>query len=85
MPLIAWNKPPTPTPRAAWHHKYLTWRDRIVLGNRKLIYRAVRRWMPTASWADDLIGDCQIVLIQAVGRPTIPGWEFASAPMRLLA
>ena len=37
-----------------------------MVGNRKLIYRAVRRWMPPAVLADDMIGDCQIVLIQAV-------------------
>ena len=37
-----------------------------MLGNRKLIYRAVRRWMPPSAFADDMVGDCQIVLIQAV-------------------
>ena len=37
----------------------------MVLGNRKLIYRAVRRWTPASAWADDLAGDCQVVLIQA--------------------
>ncbi len=44
----------------------MSFRDRIVLGNRKLIYRAVRRWMPAAAWVDDMTGDCHIVLIQAV-------------------
>jgi RNA polymerase sigma factor (sigma-70 family) len=52
--------------RAHWKAQYLSFRDRIVLGNRKLIYRAVRRWMPAATWMDDMTGDCQIVLIQAV-------------------
>ncbi|HBI41903.1 MAG TPA: hypothetical protein DDY78_03475 [Planctomycetales bacterium] len=52
--------------RAHWKGEYLSFRDRIVLGNRKLIYRAVQRWMPTATWADDMTGDCHIVLIQAV-------------------
>ena len=52
--------------RAHWKAQYLAFRDRIVLGNRKLIYRAVRRWMPAATWVDDMTGDCQIVLIQAV-------------------
>lgn len=52
--------------RKHWHKRYLTFRDRVVLGNRKLVYRAVRRWMPASALADDLIGDCQIVLIQAV-------------------
>ncbi|MGL4553814.1 MAG: sigma-70 family RNA polymerase sigma factor [Gemmataceae bacterium] len=52
--------------RAKWHGTYLHFRDRVVVGNRKLIYRAVRRWMPPSAMADDMIGDCQIVLIQAV-------------------
>jgi RNA polymerase primary sigma factor/RNA polymerase sigma factor len=52
--------------RDHWKGEYLSFRYRIVLGNRKLIYRAVRRWMPAAAWADDMTGDCHIVLIQAV-------------------
>jgi RNA polymerase sigma factor (sigma-70 family) len=52
--------------RNRWHQAYLGFRDRIVMGNRKLIFRAVRRWMPPTSLADDMVGDCQIVLIQAV-------------------
>ncbi len=52
--------------RQRWHGAYLALRDRIVLGNRKLIYRAVRRRMAVSNRADDLIGDCHIVLIQAV-------------------
>lgn len=51
---------------ARWTSAYHTLRDRIVLGNRKLIYRAVRRRMGSNSRAEDLIGDCHIVLIQAV-------------------
>ena len=52
--------------RRRWHETYLSFRDRVVVGNRKLIYRAVRRWMPPSAYADDMVGDCQIVLIQAV-------------------
>jgi len=52
--------------RAKWLAAYLALRDRIVLGNRKLIYRAVRRRMAAHNRADDMIGDCHIVLIQAV-------------------
>lgn len=55
-----------PADRARWQAAYLGLRDRIVLGNRKLIYRAVRRRMAVSNRADDLIGDCHIVLIQAV-------------------
>jgi RNA polymerase sigma factor (sigma-70 family) len=56
----------TPAELRRWQLRYLTLRDRIVLGNRKLIYRAVRRRMAVANRADDMIGDCHIVLIQAV-------------------
>jgi DNA-directed RNA polymerase sigma subunit (sigma70/sigma32) len=51
---------------ARWRGHYTTLRDHIVLGNRKLIYRAVRRRAANNPRADDMIGDCQIVLIQAV-------------------
>jgi RNA polymerase primary sigma factor/RNA polymerase sigma factor len=49
-----------------WIGQYIRLRDSIVLGNRKLVYRAVRRRMAVSNRADDLIGDCHIVLIQAV-------------------
>jgi RNA polymerase sigma factor (sigma-70 family) len=55
-----------PAELARWTAAYHTLRDLIVLGNRKLIYRAVRRRMAASNRADDLIGDCHIVLIQAV-------------------
>ncbi|HKA05689.1 MAG TPA: sigma-70 family RNA polymerase sigma factor [Gemmataceae bacterium] len=49
-----------------WKDAYVCLRDEIVLGNRKLVYQAVRRRMAMSNRADDLIGDCHIVLIQAV-------------------
>ncbi len=52
--------------RAHWRRHYFAFRNRVVLGNRKLIYRAVGRWTAAAAWADDMIGDCQVVLIQVV-------------------
>ena len=52
--------------RRHWEQTYFGHRDRVVMGNHKLIYRAVGRWMPPSQWADDMVGDCQIVLIQAV-------------------
>ncbi|MFO0849215.1 MAG: sigma-70 family RNA polymerase sigma factor [Gemmataceae bacterium] len=51
---------------AAWQDRYHRLRDLVVIGNRKLVYRAVRRRMAVSNLADDLIGDCHIVLIQAV-------------------
>jgi len=52
--------------RRHWERTYFAHRDRIVLGNYKLIYRAVSRWMPPSQWAEDMTSDCQVVLIQAV-------------------
>jgi RNA polymerase primary sigma factor/RNA polymerase sigma factor len=49
-----------------WKEAYVQLRDEIVLGNRKLVYQAVRRRMAMSNRADDLVGDCHIVLIQAV-------------------
>lgn len=60
------RKARTRADRARWFAAYLGLRDRIVLGNRKLIYRAVQRRMARHSLADDMIGDCHIVLIQVV-------------------
>jgi len=56
----------SPAERLRWQRTYFHHRDQIVMGNHKLIYRAVGRWMPPSQWADDMTGDCQIVLIQAV-------------------
>lgn len=68
MHFAAWKaaRAKTESSRAHWHRIYLQFRDRVVLGNRKLIYRAVRRWSPPQAMADDMTSDCQIVLIQAV-------------------
>ncbi len=56
----------SPADVARWQAIYHGLRDRIVLGNRKLIYRAVRQRMAVSNRADDVIGDCHIVLIHAV-------------------
>ncbi len=68
MHYAAWRsaKAANDSGRAFWRSAHLSLRDRIVLGNRKLIYRAVRRWSPPAGHADDMAGDCHLVLIQAV-------------------
>jgi RNA polymerase sigma factor (sigma-70 family) len=52
--------------RRHWLDVYYKLRDRIVLGNRKLIYRAVRRRVLQATHTEDFISDCYIVLIHAV-------------------
>jgi len=51
---------------ARWWRRYYDCRDRIVLGNRKLIFRAVQKWSPASELADDMAGECQIVLLKAV-------------------
>jgi RNA polymerase sigma factor (sigma-70 family) len=52
--------------RETWQKHYFALRDQIVVGNRKLIFRAVRRHSSLTNYADDVIGDCHIVLIQVV-------------------
>ena len=37
-----------------------------MLGNRKLTFRAVHKWHSVSQRADDMAGECQIVLIKAV-------------------
>lgn len=49
-----------------WRNRYYALRDAIVLGNRKLIYRTVRKWAGLTPYCDDLIGECYIVLIRTV-------------------
>jgi RNA polymerase sigma factor (sigma-70 family) len=68
MHYAAWraNRAKQAAEQERWQRAWLHFRDAIVVGNRKLIYRAVRRWMPPASYAEDMAGDCHVVLIQAV-------------------
>lgn len=61
-----WKRAKGVVEAARWKDAYVRLRDEIVLGNRKLVYQAVRRRMAMSNRADDLIGDCHIVLIQAV-------------------
>lgn len=49
-----------------WRGWYHALRDQIILGNRKLVFRAVQMRMRESRYADDLIGECDIVMIQAV-------------------
>ena len=49
-----------------WRCTYDQARNCIVVGNRKLIYKAVNKWASSALPADDMVGECQIVLIKAV-------------------
>lgn len=49
-----------------WHQLYFRLRDKIILGNRKLIFRAVRKWTFEQNAADDLVGECYLVLIRVV-------------------
>ncbi len=49
-----------------WRKKYVELRDLVVIGNQKLVYRAVRKRMTFAYRVDDMIGEGHIVLIRAV-------------------
>lgn len=54
--------------RAEWRRWFYALRDRIVLGNQKLVYKAVRYRKAWQVRADDLIGEGHLVLINAVER-----------------
>ncbi len=56
----------TPRERRAWKQSYFELRDRVVLGNRKLVFRAIRKNALVQQMADDLIGECDIIMIRAV-------------------
>ena len=68
MHYAAWRASEAPTRREAtcWRRHYHENRNHIVVGNRKLIYKAVHKWASSGQLADDLVGECQIVLIKAV-------------------
>ncbi len=68
MHYAAWRASGATTKREAtrWRGRHFDYRNRIVLGNRKLTYRAVLKWHSVSQRADDLAGECQIVLIKAV-------------------
>ena len=68
MHYAAWRIRTAATRREAshWHRRHLHCRDMILMGNRKLVHRAVHKWRSLARFADDMTGECQIVLIKAV-------------------
>ena len=52
----------------AWERAYRGLRDRIILGNQKLVYKAVRSRKAWQLRADDLSGDGFVVMIAATER-----------------
>jgi RNA polymerase sigma factor (sigma-70 family) len=68
MHYAAWRVNVAKTRRegSRWRNAYLKARNGIVLGNRKLIFRAVQRWTSYGQCPDDLVGECQLVFIKAV-------------------
>lgn len=68
MHYAAWRVSEATTRREAtgWRKAYIEARNGIVVGNRKLIFRAVQKWTSCGLPADDLVGECQLVLIKAV-------------------
>ena len=68
MHYAAWRASGATTKREAtrWRGRHFDYRNRIVLGNRKLAYRAVLKWHSVSQRDDHLAGECQIVLIKAV-------------------
>ncbi|NBR05976.1 MAG: sigma-70 family RNA polymerase sigma factor [Planctomycetes bacterium] len=54
------------TRKKYWKNAYLELRNSIVMGNCKLVFKAVNKWVPMRYMADDNSSNCTIVLIQAV-------------------
>ena len=52
--------------RRGWKQSYFDLRDRVILGNHKLVFRAIRNNALVQQMADDLIGECDIIMIRAV-------------------
>ena len=50
----------------AWRSSFLDLRDKIILGNRKLIYRAVQNRVRDPQLAEDCAAECHVVMIRAV-------------------
>jgi RNA polymerase sigma factor (sigma-70 family) len=68
MHYAAWRACGATTTREAarWRRRYLVLRDRIILGNRRLAFRAVHMRGSLSRLAEDMASECQIVLIKAV-------------------
>ena len=55
------------TPRArTWRNRYVELRNQIILGNRKLIFRAVHTRVRDSQLAEECASECHIVMIRAV-------------------
>lgn len=49
-----------------WRNHFLDLRDKIILGNRKLIYRAVQNRVRDPQLAEDCAAECHVVMIRVV-------------------
>jgi RNA polymerase sigma factor (sigma-70 family) len=49
-----------------WRQAYVDLRNRVVIGNRKLIYRAVRSFTQQSDRIEEFTAECHLTLIQAV-------------------
>jgi RNA polymerase sigma factor (sigma-70 family) len=61
-----WRRAGAAAEGRGWRAHYFALRNRIVVGNRKLVFRAVQKGAAGTPLADDLAGDCLVVLIGAV-------------------
>ena len=52
--------------KRTWGERYLDLRNQIIVGNRKLVYRAVHSRVRDPQHADDCIAECHLVMIRAV-------------------
>lgn len=52
--------------KRTWGERYLDLRNQIVVGNRKLVYRAVHSRVRDPQHAEDCIAECHLVMIRVV-------------------
>ncbi len=52
--------------KRTWGERYLDLRNQIIVGNRKLVYRAVHSRVRDPQHAEDCIAECHLVMIRAV-------------------
>jgi RNA polymerase sigma factor (sigma-70 family) len=52
--------------KRTWGERYVNLRNQIIVGNRKLVYRAVHSRVRDPQHAEDCIAECHLVMIRAV-------------------
>lgn len=60
------NRAKSKADRRYWRDRYYGYRDQIILGNQKLIFRAIEKFSYLKNYSEDMMGECYLVMIHAV-------------------